>query len=253
MDLVMKEWFDDDTLWESLDSFLFSVLRTPDKTAAEVEQIISLLQLQAGATILDLGCGPGRHTVELARRGFQVTGVDRTGSYLAAARRRADHLGADVELVQADMRRFSRAQAFDYALNLWTSFGYFDDANDDLKVLRNLRACLKSNGKLLLDTVGKETLARNFQPRHWHRHPEKAEYLLEERRVSEGWHSVETQWILIRDGQSKSFKFRLRLYSGAELSRSLFEAGFSAVQLYGSLNGVPYDNGAERLVAIAIA
>jgi SAM-dependent methyltransferase len=209
----MSDWFEDETLWESLDSFLFSVLRTPDKTRAEVEQIASLLQFNVGATILDLGCGPGRHAIELARRGFHVTGVDRTARYLAAARAHADDLGVEVELIQADMRRFRRPQAFDFALNLSTSFGYFDDPDDDLVVLQNLRACLRTKGKLLLEMVGKELLARNFQPRYWHRHPDRAEYLLEERRITEGWRWVENEWILIRDGESKCFKFRLRLYS----------------------------------------
>src|SRR5437867_3497849 len=146
----MNDWFEDDTLWESLDSFLFGVLRTPDKTLAETEQIVSLLQLTVGATILDLGCGPGRHALELARRGFHVTGVDRTARYLAAARKHADKLGVQVELVQADMRQFMRPRAFDFALNLSTSFGFFDDPNDDLEVLRNLRGCLRPKGKLLL-------------------------------------------------------------------------------------------------------
>lgn len=249
----MTDWFEDETLWESLDGFLFSVLRTPDKTLAEVDQIVSLLQLPVGAAILDLGCGPGRHALELARRGFRVTGVDRTARYLAAARMQADDLGVEVELVKADMREFRRRQAFDFALNLWTSFGYFDDPNDDMMVLQNLRGCLRPEGKLVLEMMGKEPLARSFQPRSWHRHPDRAEYLLEERRVTEGWRWVESEWILIQHDQSKTFKFRLRLYSGVELSQALSQAGFSAIQLYGSLNGVPYDNKAERLVAVATA
>jgi hypothetical protein len=66
-----------------------------------------------------------------------------------------------------------------------------------------------------------------------------------------GW--LENEWILIRNGESSIFKFRLRLYSGAELMRALSESGFSQIQLYGSLEGLPYDNSAERLVALATA
>ena len=104
---------------------------------------------------------------------------------------------------------------------------------EDLRVLRHLHVSLKPGGQVLLEMAGKEPLARTFQPRTWHRHAERDEYLLVERLVQEG------------------FTFGIRLYSGAELMALLSAAGFSTVQLYGSLAGTPYDQTAERLVAVA--
>jgi 2-polyprenyl-3-methyl-5-hydroxy-6-metoxy-1,4-benzoquinol methylase len=131
----MRDWFADDRFWECLEPFFFSQLRTAEMTTVEVDRIIKLLQPAAGAAILDLCCGPGRHALELVRRGFRVTGVDRTSSYLQAAQSQAARQHVQAEFVQDDMRHFRRSQSFDVALNLFSSFGYFADRNDDLEVL----------------------------------------------------------------------------------------------------------------------
>jgi SAM-dependent methyltransferase len=247
----MWTWFEDDTFWESLESFLFSQFRSNEITVREAKQILTLVHPSQGAAVLDLCCGPGRHSLEFARRGFQVTGVDRTARYLETARAAATCEGLTVELVQEDMRHFHRPAAFDLALNLFSSFGYLEDGAENLRVLRQLHGSLKPGGQVLLEMAGKEPLARTFQPHTWHRHAERDEYLLEERVVQEGWSWIENHWIWIRGPEQKVFTFRLWLYSGAELTRLLSEAGFSAVQLYGSLVGTPYDHTAQRLVAVA--
>ncbi len=247
----MSAWFEDDTLWERLESFLFSQFRSREITVREAEQILTLLHPPPGAAVLDLCCGPGRHALELARQGFQVTGVDRTAHYLDTARAAAIREGLTVEFVHEDMRHFYRPAAFDLALNLFSSFGYFEDGAEDLRVLRHLHASLKPGGQVLLEMVGKEPLARTFQARTWHRHAERDEYLLEERIVREGWGWIENHWIWIHGAEQQVFTFGLRLYSGAELTSLLCAAGFSAVHLYGSLAGTPYDQTAQRLVAVA--
>ncbi|MGH8055971.1 MAG: class I SAM-dependent methyltransferase [Candidatus Entotheonellia bacterium] len=82
----MSAWLEDDTLWQSLEGFLFSQFRSRESTVREAEQILALVHPFQGAAVLDLSCGPGRHALEFARRGFQVTGVDRTTRYIEAAR-----------------------------------------------------------------------------------------------------------------------------------------------------------------------
>ena len=164
----MSAWFDDDTLWESLEGFLFSQFRSFEGAVREAEQILALVHPPQRAAVLDLCCGPGRHALEFARRGFQVTGVDRTTRYIEAARAAARREGLTVEFVQEDMRRFHRPAVFDLALNLFSSFGYFTDAEENLQVLRNLHASLTPGGTVLLEMAGKEPLARDFQPRMGH-------------------------------------------------------------------------------------
>ncbi len=250
---MARRWYEDEGLWEAVEPFLFACHRPPEVTVNEVEQFLRLLAPSPGASVLDLCCGQGRHALEMARRGFRVTGVDRTARYLEAARARAAALGLRVEFVLEDMRRFMRPAAFDLALNLFTSFGYFEDSEEDLQVLRNLRACLKPGGLLLMEMLGKELFRRDFRPREQHRLPDGSATLLEERTVCAGGSWVENRWTLTRGGRSTVYTFGLRLYSGAELRAALRAAGFVRVTLYGSLDGAPYDRLARRLVAVAAA
>ncbi len=246
----MADWFENEMFWETLEQFFFSHFRSDDLAEQELQQIGRLIPLERGATVLDLGCGPGRHAVVLARRGLTVTGVDRTERYLERARRRCEAEGLDVELVREDMRRFTRAEAFDVALNLFSTFGYFADRDDDERVLRNLYASLKPGGVVVMEMLGKEQIARDYQERIWYPSTSGDEFLLEEHSVIDGFRGIENTWTVVRDGERRTFNVTVRTYSGVELEDALHRAGFSQVRLYGSLDGTPYDHEAERLVAI---
>src|ERR1035441_7575659 len=134
------EWFEDEALWRELYPYVFPAERVA-AAAGQVTQILALTGA-AGGAVLDLCCGPGRHAVEFARRGFQVTGVDRSRFLLERARERADAAGVAVEWVLDDMREFARPAAFDLACNLFTSFGYFEREEDNLRVLGDVRPSL---------------------------------------------------------------------------------------------------------------
>jgi SAM-dependent methyltransferase len=220
----------------------------------EVAKVIALVGLSApeGKAVLDLCCGPGRHAIPLARRGMRVTGVDRTPFLLERARERARDAAVAVELVQSDMREFRRPAAYDLALSLFTSFGYFQAREDDLLVLRNVRASLKAHGTLVVDVMGKEWLARHFQPTRSRSLPDGS-LLVDRNDVSDDWTRVDSEAILIREGRIRTFRTRLSVYSGLELRDRLLLAGFASVSLHGDLDGSPYGIDAPRLVAVARA
>ena len=243
-----KPWYEQDDFWTTFESVLFTQQRITG-AAEEVEQVLTLLDLQAGAKVCDLCCGVGRHSLELARRGFEVTGVDRTARYLARARARVKDEGLNIEFVEADARSFSRPEAFDVVLNLFTSFGYFENDDDNRKMLENIYASLKPTGRLVVEIMGKEALARVFRERDWHELDDAI--LLEERKLSEDWRRIENRWILLKDGRQHERRFSLRLYSAVELKDLLKQCGFRQVDIYGSLGGQPYDQNAKRLVVVA--
>ena len=121
---MKPSWFEDDAFWELTYPFLF-----PEDPLAAAETEVGGLRKLVGAPferVLDLCCGPGRHSVYLARQGAKVTGVDRSSFLLGKARALAEAEGVKVEWVQEDMRTFARPQAFDLVFNLCTSFGYFE-------------------------------------------------------------------------------------------------------------------------------
>ncbi len=245
----MSAWHEDDAFWQTFGPYLFTDERL-ELARSEADSLIKLLKLDPGAKLLDLCCGTGRHSIEFARRGFAVTGVDRTRYFLDRARKRADDAAVTIEFVQADARAFERAGAFDAAVNLFTSFGYFDDPADDLKVAHNLCSSLKSGGRAVVDILGKEILARDFRQRDWHSSPDGTLFL-EERKLVGAWERIESRWILASAGGIKEGAISLRLYSGTELAALLTRAGFATVALFGNVNGAPYDHRAQRLIALA--
>jgi len=246
----MKAWHESDDFWEATAPIMFGNQRW-EAAPVEVDQVVRLLGVSPGATILDLCCGPGRHSLEFARRGFSVTGVDRTAVYIDRAQEQAAAEGLAVEFVQEDMRRFCRPHAFDAAVSLFTSFGYFEDPAENRQVLANVRDSLRDEGSLILEMMGKEVLARIFRERDWGE--QDGILFLEERKVSKNWSWMENRWVLLRGQERREFEVSHWLYSAAELSAMLKECGFSSVDVYGDLEGAPYDHRARRLVVVAHA
>lgn len=244
----LKQWHEDDSFWEHVAPILFGETCW-QSTAPQINQIIALLNLHPPARVLDLCCGMGRHSLELARRGFTVTGVDRTAAYLDRARQLAEKEALQVEFVREDMRRFVRPEQFDLVLNLFTSFGYFENPAEDRRVLVNMAQSLRPDGRLVMEMMGKEIVARTFRERDWRE--EDGVIWLEERKVSKDWTWVDNRWILLRGAKREEFRVSHRLYSAAELTGLLRECGFGRIETYGDLAGNPYDHRAERLVVVA--
>lgn len=243
-----KEWFDNDFFWRELYSFLFSEQRF----AAASEQVAQALALAKppGRSALDLCCGPGRCSIALAKRGFRVTGVDRTKFLLDKARAKARAARVKIEWVREDMRDFVRPNSFALVLSMFTSFGYFDDRQEDLAVLRNMLHSLLPGGVCLIEVLGKERLAKVFQPTSSTLLPDGS-ILIERREIFDDWTRIRNQWLLLKNNRIRRFQFHNTVYSGLELRDRLELAGFTSVRLYGSLGGDPYGPDAERLVAVA--
>lgn len=244
-------WHERDDLWEAIAPMVFS----PERMRAapsETEAIVRLLRLAPPARIVDVCTGPGRHAVELARRGFEVTGIDRTPAFLAQAAEAARAAGVTVELVEADMRELDRAHEFDAALNVYTSFGYFDDPADDLRAAAAIRRCLAPGGVALFEMIGKELVGNGFQARSF---SERGNLLfVEERTIEPGWTHLAWRCLLVDVGGARpprEVRMRHRLYAATELATLLRQAGFDDVALYGELDGRPYDRDARCLVAVA--
>ena len=151
----MTEWYEQDAFWDEISDRLF----TEDHWARaenEINDIIVLLGARKGNKVLDLCCGPGRHSIELAKKRLIVTSVDRTSSYIDNVKKLAIENNVDIECIIEDMRKFRRTDTFDIVLNLYTSFGFFPNRDDGKFVLYNVYSSLKKSGKFLIDMMGKE-------------------------------------------------------------------------------------------------
>ena len=128
-----------------------SIQRAP----SEVSFILKQMKLKKKSAILDLCCGPARHSLVLVKKGFSVTGYDFSKEYLKEAQEKAKKLKLNINLVCGDMRKLKFKNEFDAALNLFTSFGYFQKFSDDMKVLKGVNKALKPKGLFLIDIITK--------------------------------------------------------------------------------------------------
>lgn len=244
----MSEWFTDESFWERLYPVLFSEERFA-AAADETRQLAELTGVRSGR-VLDLCCGPGRHTIALAQQGYAVTGLDLSGYLLGKARARQAEAGVDVEWVQEDMRDFVRPGAYDLVLNLFTSFGYFALPSDNMQTLRNMVESTSETGCVVIDTLGKEALAERLPLNSQPTEERDGSLLIQRMEVVDDWCRVKSEWLLVQGEKVQRFHFEHTLYSGHELRELMNWAGMSDVRLYGGLDGRPYGPGARRLIAV---
>lgn len=219
-----------------------------ERTPVEVDQLEVLLDLKPPVRVLDLACGQGRHGIELARRGYHVTGVD-LSTYLldvAAARARAAHVS--LRLVRGDMREPIRGARFDVALSLFTSFGYFADEADDRKVLRSVAGMLVPGGRLLIEVLNGQREREQFEPRQWFSVGKTA--VMEERHLDSAGRRLVVQRTVSTPNARETDVHAIRIYSGEEVDAALRDAGFAQVQLCGDWNGEPLTPESHRVLAV---
>ena len=255
-----KEWFNDAEFWERFAPIMFDAVRWAEVSAV-ADGLTSLAALElygragilASACCLDQCCGFGRIGLEMARRGFAVTGLDITKSYLETAASDAAHERLAVELLEEDIRDFRRENAFDLVYNVYNSFGYFFDPADDALAVKNALDSLRPGGAYVVEILGKEIAVRDFIRAEWF---ERAGYyVLTSYEAADSWAALKNRWIIIgqggqgtRRGEILEKTFTRRLYGADSLRSLLLEAGFASVETYGGWEGEPYDEQARSLV-----
>lgn len=122
--------------------------RDEQEAAAFIDRLILHLNPQRGAKILDVACGKGRHSIQLAQKGFDVTGIDLSEYSIAEAIKFETE---NLHFYRHDMRLPFRINYYDYAFNFFTSFGYFKTSREHDNAIRTISRSLNSEGKLVLD------------------------------------------------------------------------------------------------------
>jgi SAM-dependent methyltransferase len=221
-----EEVFDDD--------YLRTVpFMTPDQTTKEVNLIREALAVKAGGEVLDVGCGYGRHAIELAQQGVRVTGLDLSLPLLIKAADHAQKRGLSVNFVHADMREMTFSAQFDAAYCVLSSFGYFDEETN-LRVATAICRSLKPGGRFLLDILNRDYIVGDLPSRVWWEGDGCV--ILEE--VDFNYH---TSRVLIRrsvvfgNGRQSEQELSMRAYSLHEVGRLLRQAGLRVLDVSGGL------------------
>jgi SAM-dependent methyltransferase len=219
-----EEAFDEDYL------YFYEELLTPERTAAEVELVWKLLELEPGLELLDLACGHGRIANPLAERGVRVTGLDATPLFLDLARRDAAERGVEVEYVEGDMRSLPWTERFDRVLCWFTSFGYFSD-EENRRVLAEVYRALKPGGLFAVEMNHRDNLFGRWEPESV---TERGEDRMIDRRAFDAQTGrSRDERTIIRGGKSRTFTFSVRMFGAAELKDWLRVAGFRDTFAYG--------------------
>jgi len=160
--------------WRRIFNYLYlktdgDVVDDQNITRREVDLFSSILKLSVDDKILDLCCGQGRHSLELARRGFKyVEGIDRSHYLIQKAKTQARKEGLNVRFREGDARKLPYPpDTFDVVMILGNSFGYFETTQDDLRVLKEVYRVLKPWGKVLIDVADGDFLRNSLQRRSW--------------------------------------------------------------------------------------
>ncbi len=225
-----KPWFEEVFDEDYLRTLPFM---TAEQTLREVAFIKDALSAPADGQILDVGCGYGRHAIELGQRGLRVTGIDLSLPLLIRAADESQRRALSVNFVHADMREMTFENQFDGAYNVLTSFGYFDEETN-LRVACAIFKALKPGGRFLVDTINRDYIAADLPTRVWWEGDGCV--VLEE--VDFNFHTSRLavrRSVVFQDGRQLEQDISIRAYSLHELGKLLRQAGFRILDVSGSL------------------
>jgi 2-polyprenyl-3-methyl-5-hydroxy-6-metoxy-1,4-benzoquinol methylase len=200
-------------------------------TVKETDFMLQYFNLQPGNKVLDMMCGYGRHAISLAKKGVSVTAVDNLDEYISEINETAAKDNLPIKAYNADVVKFEAEEIFDLALCMGNSLCFFD-RNDTLKILKMIASHLKTGGHFFINTWTLAEIAFNgFREKAWSNLGDlkfitESKYLLQPSRI-------ETEHLILApDGKTETKKAVDYIYSIAEMSSLLEEAGFSMNEVY---------------------
>ena len=241
-----ENWWEDFFQGVALDFWRAAI--SADLTRAEADFLAKQLQVTRSDKVLDAPCGNGRLSIELAQRGFALTGVDIASEFMDEAKSNSSEAGVNVEWHNRDMRDLPWDREFDGAFCFGNSFGYLDDdANVDF--LRAVSKVLKPGSRFILDAPAiAECILPTFQAS---RSMEIAGIKVDiEHRYDHEQGRMFNDFTFTRNGVVDQRPSSQRAYSFHELSELLRAAGLDTVAAYGSLTEEPFKLGAHRLLLV---
>ena len=226
-----KQWFEEIFDEDYLHTLPFM---TPQQTEREVAFLLDALELPQGGRVLDIGCGYGRHAMEIAARGHRTVGLDLSLPLLIRATDAARRVGVNVDFVHGDMRDMTFDAEFEGAYCYFTTFGYFDD-DTNRRVAAGICRSLKPGGRFVLDLINRDYLVGDLPTRVWWQGDGCV--VLEEVDFNYFTSRLQVQrQIIIEDGRQLEQEISIRAYSLHEIGKVLHHAGFRVLEVSGGLS-----------------
>lgn len=240
----MIEWYEQSF---GRDYLLLYKHRNFQRASKEVHKLIEWLKLPISASVLDLCCGMGRHSLALAQWGYKVTGVDLSEVLLQAA---LEHDAAhQVTFLQGDMRQLPVDGPFDAVVNLFTSFGYFANDEDNGQVFQEIFRVLRPNGRFMVDFLNAAYIKRHLVPVS--KRYDEGITIQEYRRIEQGFVKKEITLTDDYSGEQRHYEERIKLYSLADFHMMMERAGLRIDVVYGDYDGSLYkEDVSVRLIMV---
>jgi SAM-dependent methyltransferase len=240
-----KNWYEK---WFSNKYYLSLYSHRDEKEARDIINLIQRnIPLHRDSKILDVCCGAGRHSIEFARRGYNVTGFDLSSYLISQATenlKNAKEKDLKVEFLIKDMKNFSFDKSFDAAINIFTSFGYFETDEENFQVFGNIGKSLKKDGYFVFDFINSDNLRETLVPVS--EDIFEGTKVIQKRYIKNGFVFKD---ILIDD---EKYNERLRLYSKDEIIHALNDTGFDVRRIFGDYYGNNYDiENSSRMIFVS--
>lgn len=223
---------------------------TPQATQAEAEFVLDTMNLTAGAQVLDVGCGYGRHAMELAARGLHVVGLDLSTPLLVRGGEEAQRRGLTINFVRGDMRELDLENQFDGAYCLFSTFGYFEDETNK-NTLANIARALRPKGKVLLEVLNRDYLIADLPARVWWEGDgcvvlEEVEFNYFSSRV------LVNRSVVFDDGRQLEQEISVRAYSLHEVGKLMHAAGLRVLEVSGGyqMRGRFFGNQSRHIIVL---
>ncbi len=228
--------------------YLAHPLLTAERTEKEIDFVESELALRPGARLLDMGCGFGRHSLELARRGYDVVGVDPSGAMIKAAQQAAEEATISVEFRRERGEQFTTETPFDAAICLFTSLGQISTQGENNDLVRQVRAALRPGGQFMVEVPQRDATVR--QLRAFDKFGDGERYTAVSRHFDPQNHSVTEIFRLVSPEVNQTYTLRYRLYDREALLSQLTDTGFTIQSIFGNYEGEPLTD--EHLFMVVV-
>lgn len=261
---IAKDWWHDKEGYfnkiylegdDSLEGFQSAPLDLSNRTKIETEGVQRLCELNDSDRILDCPSGYGRHSLALAVLGYNVVGVDINKQFLAIANAGLKKANLkNIVFIKNDMRDLKFHDEFDAVINMFYSFGFFNDDQDNFKALKNFYTALKQGGKFLMHThVTAPKFIKGLIKTHEIRNLKTGRKLELFRQYNKSTRREEGQWFLLGEEAKKvaSIPYSMRIYTDAEFTTLCMNAGFRSVKIFGDWQGTAYNDESELMIIVA--
>lgn len=244
---INNEWYVD--FFSGLTCEMWEKAATSEWTKNEVDFLIDTLTIKPDDHILDVPCGFGRHTIELAKRGFIMTGIDISAEYIQKLNEQVDTEKLPVQVIQGDVLTTKLGRSFDGAYCLGNSFGYVDYTGMAV-FIENVSDALKPGARFVINSgMVAESILPNF--------PKTGHYVLGDLTMDirnsyvVGESYMATELTYTREGRSETHYFKHYIYTLSEIKRLLASYGLQTIAVYNSTEKLDYQLGDQQIYLVA--